>query len=157
LTINPTSELGRGAAGVVYDALLDSAAVAVKVPLSTDDDVEAMLFDELIALNKINHPCCNRIIGVCKDSPHSSIMIVLQLCEKENLLNFIKRTATSPPPFSQMARYSLDILSVLRYLHAFQPEPLLHRDLKSANIFFTDGFRQNIQVCDFGLSATSFV
>jgi Protein kinase domain len=69
-------------------------------------------------------------------------------------MDFIKKYPDDPVPLAQMMRYGLDILSALRYLHSLSP-PILHRDLKSANVLFTDPTRQNVQVCDFGLAATT--
>lgn len=38
----------------------------------------------------------------------------------------------------------------MNYLHRHEPFPILHRDLKSANMLLDECF--NVKICDFGLA-----
>ena len=41
----------------------------------------------------------------------------------------------------------------MNYLHRHEPFPILHRDLKSANLLLDECF--NVKICDFGLARYS--
>lgn len=40
----------------------------------------------------------------------------------------------------EVLRIFLDVCDGVKYLHEYSPEPLAHRDLKTANICLTDSF-----------------
>lgn len=60
---------------------------------------------------------------------------------------------TSPAdcwPWSVVLKVAEGVACGMNYLHGHQPSPILHRDLKSANLLLDDSF--NVKICDFGLA-----
>lgn len=56
-------------------------------------------------------------------------------------------TPPPPPPPRQVAE---GVACGMWYLHQHEPFPILHRDLKSANLLLDECF--NVKICDFGLA-----
>lgn len=57
----------------------------------------------------------------------------------------------------RVLRLFLDVCSAVQYLHSYKPEPLAHRDLKTANIMLTDEQSESAILMDLGSIATAKV
>ncbi|KAI9558814.1 hypothetical protein GHT06_015603 [Daphnia sinensis] len=75
---------------------------------------------------------------------YTYLFIQMELCQKENLADWLKSRQPAELKVYQIFR---EILSAVKYLHS---QNLAHRDLKPNNIFFD--FDWSIKVGDFGLS-----
>lgn len=101
---------------------------------------------EMRLLAKLRHPCITTIMGaVLSEEP----LLVMECMGNGSL-----RDLLSNPSFPLDPEVTLpmlrDILQGTRFLHAASP-PILHGDLKAANILVDDNWRA--KVSDFGLSA----
>ena len=62
-----------------------------------------------------------------------------------------KELETGPLPYHAVLAISQDIACGLNYLHLFKPDPILHRDVSTANILLTRGdYKWRAKVSDYG-------
>ena len=62
-----------------------------------------------------------------------------------------KELETGPLPYHAVLAISQDIACGLNYLHLFKPDPILHRDVSTANILLTRGdYNWRAKVSDYG-------
>ena len=105
---------------------------------------------EIITLSKIDHINLITFVGYCLEP---NLLIVMDFVSGGTLSAFVKAQDPADPPSLQVA---MEILSGtargLEYLHARQPMPILHRDIKSENILLTDKLEPRI--ADFGEART---
>lgn len=155
--------IGEGSFGRVYVGKLNNEAVAIKVlleatsgrvndPLLANSAITASpilvkLQDEVKLMSSMNHLNVVKFIGVCSMPP----CIVTELCAEGSLSDVIKNASSnaSQLPWRRRLAMAIDAAEGLSYLHSQTP-PIVHRDLKSANVLVTADFRAKIS--DFNLS-----
>ncbi len=146
-------ELGRGAMGVVYEALHMSLGrrVAVKTLIEgagADVEMGARFEREARAASAIGHPHIIDVfdLGRTKDG---MLFMVMELLDGSPLEATLKRTPKLPIPLA------INLMGqVLSGLGAAHKHGIVHRDLKPDNIFVLDSEeRPNfIKIVDFGIS-----
>jgi serine/threonine protein kinase len=145
-------ELGRGAMGVVYDAIdpLIGRSVAVKVihlDSSTETEqaefLKERLFREARSAGQLFHPGIVVILDVGQQG--DTAFIAMERVEGKSLL----QTLSTGPPIDIIP--ALEILrqtaAALDYAHG---RGVVHRDIKPANIMLQDG--GTIKIADFGIA-----
>jgi len=89
---------------------------------------------EVELLRRLDHPN----IVEYKDNffMGDTLVIIMQFCEGGDLANYIKENARDKQRFQeeQIMHYFVQILHALQYIHW---ERILHRDLKTSNLFLT--------------------
>ena len=101
---------------------------------------------EMRILAKLRHPCITTVMGaVISDDP----LLVME-CMSNGSLRDLLSNQTFPLDPELSLPLLRDILQGMRFLHAADP-PILHGDLKSANVLVDQNYRAKIS--DFGLSA----
>lgn len=60
------------------------------------------------------------------------------------------RTPENCWPWSVIVKVAEGVARGMNYLHRHKPVPILHRDLKSANLLLDESL--NVKICDFGLA-----
>ena len=170
-----SEQIGGGAFGSVYRATWGGTAVAVKVLTSSCqlqlNEIGVKTFeDEVSMLTRLRHPHICLFMGACLDPPNRAI--VTELVNRGSLwdrlrdqspdfLLFMKAAFPSQSavadsrvyshwPFHAVQKVAAGICKGLAYLHTQRPLPIIHRDLKSANVLLTDSF--DVKICDFGLA-----
>ena len=139
--------LGRGGWGSVYEGVYCGCTVAVKqihdLILSPHN---IRLFErEMNIASKCRHPHLLQFIGATKDEGNP--LFVTELMEK-SLRALLEQRQLSE---IEIRAISLDVARAINYLHQKKPEPIIHRDVSSANVLlWRQGDRWRGKVSDYG-------
>eukprot|EP00698_Gefionella_okellyi_P023434 TRINITY_DN8010_c0_g1_i1.p1 TRINITY_DN8010_c0_g1~~TRINITY_DN8010_c0_g1_i1.p1 ORF type:complete len:1195 (-),score=251.45 TRINITY_DN8010_c0_g1_i1:279-3863(-) len=137
--------IGRGSFGSVFKATLWSTTVAVKqLHLADGPDQAATFAQEVQTLRGLRHP--HIVLFLAASDKHMAI--VTEYVEAGSLYNLI-RTQPQVLTVERAMAIAVDVASAMRYLHG-RSVPVLHRDLKSANVLLTRKLRAKI--ADFGFA-----
>ncbi|GJQ10619.1 hypothetical protein GpartN1_g2410.t1 [Galdieria partita] len=142
-------QIGIGAVGVVYLGLWQGTLVAVKQVLCPhlDPDSRKTLEHEVRMNSYLRHPNIVLFMGVIFHSDQS-ISLLSEYCEKGSLQRLIYDKQFDLR-YTFIMKFSVDAAQGLAYLHSRSP-PILHRDLKSANLLVDSSW--NLKIADFGMS-----
>lgn len=147
-TQNFTTILGEGSFGLVYKATMPAGGVfAVKVLASNSRQGEKEFQTEVSLLGRLHHRNLVNLVGYCVDK--GQYMLVYEYMSNgslEKLLHSEEDTLT----WDERLQIALDISHGIEYLHEGAVPPVVHRDLKSANILLDHSM--SAKVADFGLS-----
>ena len=139
--------LGRGGWGSVNEGTYCGCTVAVKqiheLILSPHN---INLFErEMNIAAKCRHPHLLQFIGATKDE--GTPLFVTELMEK-SLRTLLDQRQLSE---TEIRTISLDVARALNYLHQKKPEPIIHRDVSSANVLlWRQGDQWRGKVSDYG-------
>ena len=139
--------LWRGGWGIVNEGTYCGCTVAVKqiheLILSPHN---INLFErEMNIASKCRHPHLLQFIGATKDE--GTPLFVTELMEK-SLRTLLEQRQLSE---TEIAVISLDVALALNYLHQKKPEPIIHRDVSSANVLlWRQGDQWRGKVSDYG-------
>lgn len=128
--------------------ILKSLAV-IKTMLieNMNEDERKEAFIEAKILEKLDHPNIVKFIEVFRSSkPYATLNIVMDYADNGDLGTKIKNQK-KPFPESQIFDWFTQICLAVKYIHE---RKILHRDLKSGNIFLTTDGR--IKLGDFGIA-----
>ena len=129
--------------------------VAVKemINQATDPDIQATIVEgferEANILATISHPAIPTIYDYFTLGARS--YLVMEFIEGDNLeIKLQQRRA----PFGEeeVISWGIALCDVLDYLHTHEPEPIIFRDIKPANVMITR--RNQIRLVDFGIAKT---
>ncbi|XP_062183240.1 serine/threonine-protein kinase-like protein CCR4 [Phragmites australis] len=157
--------IGSGSFGSVYRGTLPSGReVAIKraedaaKPTSSAArparrrDRETAFNSELTALARVNHKNIVCLQGCCADSGER--LLVYEFMANGTLHDQLhSRSPLAPPVASWRGRLTiaLDAARGIEYMHVYAVPPIMHRDVKSANILLDDSW--TAKIADFGLSS----
>ncbi|XP_038890254.1 calcium/calmodulin-regulated receptor-like kinase 2 isoform X1 [Benincasa hispida] len=148
-TENFTTLLGQGSYGPVYKAKMPNAAVvAVKVLASDSKQGEKEFQTEVSLLGRLHHRNLVNLLGYCIDK--GSHMLIYEFMSNGSLDNLLYNSENRVLSWDERIQIALDISHGVEYLHEGAVPPVIHRDLKSANILLDHAMRA--KVADFGLS-----
>ncbi len=156
-------KLGQGAMGevyVAYDTVLErQAALKVMATSAMDQsDLKARFEREAKAVARLQHPNIVTVYDFGYDTPSDpagtspasasggaeAAYIVMELLKGTDLEQSLK---FAPPPVSQSLRIVLQVCRGLAHAH---DNGIVHRDVKPANVFVTDGGL--VKIMDFGIA-----
>uniref|UniRef100_A0A7R9UNY9 non-specific serine/threonine protein kinase n=1 Tax=Diacronema lutheri TaxID=2081491 RepID=A0A7R9UNY9_DIALT len=126
------------------------AVVVKQVPLEALSDKEReQTANEVALLASLEHPNVIGYLGAYVDAPSNTMNIVLEYADDGTLADRIKQCAfrhcTLDPALVQ--RWFAQMALAVDHVHASR---ILHRDIKSANIFLTSA--HDVKLGDFGVS-----
>ena len=136
--------------GQVWKGECRGTEVAVKIPNRASlTPAQMQAFQtEMEIMKKIPHPNCCLFMGAHVDEQKRSLQIVTELCAGD--MNKLILEDKRPFPLSQRLHWALQAARGLAWLHSLLPSPILHRDLKLANLLYDA--EMNVKVADFGLA-----
>ncbi len=137
--------VGEGSYGRVWSGVWKNSPVAVKEfvfaqavirgsTLHKNDFIEEIVGEAMI-MSYLRHPRILNLYG-CTLTPHA-IWIVSELCSRGSLRQVLDDWSL-PLSTTHRVLLAIDIADGMRHLHSRKP-PIIHRDLKSHNIFVNDG------------------
>ena len=134
--------LGVGALGRVVKGRYCGCVVAIKqLHQLTLTQRERRLFErEMDIASRCRHPCLLQFIGATQDERP---LFVTEIMEKSlRTLLGERQKQNQHLTETEIIFISLDVAQALNYLHQRKPEPIVHRDVSSANVLL---WKQNNQ------------
>ncbi|KAF5182931.1 Receptor-like kinase lip2 [Thalictrum thalictroides] len=146
----PGNLIGKGGSSQVYRGCLpDGKELAVKILSPSEDAVKEFVL-EIEIITTLNHNNIISIIGFCFDD--SKLLLVYDFLSRGSLDENLHGNKSEKISFGWGERYkvALGVAEALHYLHSVSAQPVIHRDVKSANILLSKDFEP--QLSDFGLA-----
>ncbi|TVU20516.1 hypothetical protein EJB05_36728, partial [Eragrostis curvula] len=151
ITNNFERVLGRGGFGYVYDGFLeDGTQVAVKLRSESSNQGVKEFLAEAQILTKIHHKNLVSMIGYCKEGEYMAL--VYEYMPEGTLQEHISGNGRNRGFLSwrQRLKIAMESAQGLEYLHKGCNPPLIHRDVKAANILLNA--KLEAKIADFGLT-----
>lgn len=154
--------LGAGSFGVVHRIEYANVTLAAKrmdlaSKLDSRAELETLAIREFRALHKVMHTNIVQLLGVVLDHP-DWICLIMELANEGSLGQKLDRTPRAiVGKLAVQVSLLHDIASGLAFCHAQKPLPLLHHDIKCANILLfshddSGAARLTAKLADFGLA-----
>ncbi|XP_078437553.1 putative LRR receptor-like serine/threonine-protein kinase At4g29180 isoform X2 [Wolffia australiana] len=149
ITKNFQKQIGKGSLGIVYYGQLSTGReVAVKMVLQKSTQLPQAFLDEAEILSRVHHKNLVSLLGYCGDQENLTLINEFMACG--SLAALLSDEMSSNLSWGIRLSIALEVAQGLEYLHSFCKPPIVHGDVKTANILLNQKFEAKLS--DFGLS-----
>ncbi|CAB4026566.1 probable serine threonine- kinase DDB_G0271682, partial [Paramuricea clavata] len=147
-------EVGRGAYGAVYKGDFNGTEVAVKgfhkIILSSHN--LQILEREITIASQCRHP--NLLQFICTTSNRENHLLIVTELMDMSLYRLVEQRKEEKLrlEYQEVKSISMDVARGLNYLHSKKPNPIIHRDVSSANVllWIENGAVRRAKISDYG-------
>ncbi|PUZ48028.1 hypothetical protein GQ55_7G212800 [Panicum hallii var. hallii] len=142
--------IGKGGHGMVYKGIVkDNMPIAIKRCALIDERQKKEFGQELLILSQINHKNIVKLVGCCLEVEVP--ILVYEFIPNGTLFELIHgKNQALQISFSSLLRIAHEAAEGLNFLHSYASPPIIHGDVKSANILLDGNYMA--KVSDFGAS-----
>lgn len=137
--------VGKGSFGTVYKAKWRNQFVAVKF-IENESERNAFTI-EVRQLSRVYHKNIVGLFGACTRRPN--VCLVMEYAEGGSLYNALHCRPKPNYTTGHAMSWARQCAEGVAYLHAMNPKPLIHRDLKPPNLLLVNK-GTILKICDFG-------
>ncbi|XP_047333866.1 receptor-like protein kinase FERONIA [Impatiens glandulifera] len=129
-THNFSNVISRGGFGKCYEGMIDDGTTPVIIKRRKQEVGGCV--NELLIMSRINHRNIVNFIGYCYED--GEMLIVLEYVDNGSLYDHLHDKEKNPLPWKTRLEICIGAAQGLHYLHSEMSQPVIHRDMKSANI-----------------------
>ncbi|KAJ0537788.1 putative transferase, protein kinase RLK-Pelle-LRR-I-1 family [Helianthus annuus] len=148
ITNNFNDVIGKGGFGIVYRGHIGDTQVAVKMLSESSNQGEKEFQAEANVLLNVHHKNLTSFVGYCNEEKQKGI--IYEYMANGNLERHLFDRSSTILDWEKRLQIGCDAAHGLEYLHHGCKPPIIHRDIKCANILLNEKFQAKL--ADFGLS-----
>ncbi|KAA8540318.1 hypothetical protein F0562_024763 [Nyssa sinensis] len=148
ITNNLQRVVGKGGFGTVYHGYIGDTQVAVKMLSPSSIQGYKEFQAEVNLLMSVHHKNLTALVGYCIEGTHMGI--IYEYMANGNLKRHMSDRNPNVLRWEDRVQIAMDVAQGLEYLHHGCKPPIIHRDVKPANILLNAKYQAKL--ADFGLS-----